>query len=273
MNLKDFLTSRIFVKQLIASIAITLALVLLILLSLRLYTRHGRDFPVPDVFGMTEDEYSETLDDVHLKFRVVDTAYNINVKPGGVIDQIPEAGHKVKRNRTILLTINATSPGKVALPKVTDISYRQAAVQLESAGLFAGKVTYEPSEFQNLVLKATLNGREIFEGEMVTKGTVIDLVLGSGEGGDRAFLPDLKGLSMDEANNILAGASFRFGSVIYDETVITASDSLVARIFRQNPDPEYSALAFSGSAIDVWLSADPSKYAKKETEKQEVLDF
>lgn len=273
MNLKEFLTSRIFVKQLIKSIVLTLALILLVLFSLRIYTRHGRDFSVPDVFGMTEDEYSAKLDDAHLKFRVVDTTYDEKVKPGGVVDQIPEAGHKVKRHRTVLLTVNATSPGKVALPKVTDISYRQASVQLESAGLFAGKVTYEPSEFQNLVLKAKLNGREIREGEMVIKGTVIDLVLGSGEGVSTAILPDLKGLSLNEAKNILLSGSFLLGSVIYDETVLSASDSLQARIFRQHPDTEYSYQAFIGSAIDVWLSTDPAKYENKGTEKQEDLGF
>jgi beta-lactam-binding protein with PASTA domain len=271
MSLKQFLTSRVFLKQLIYAVILTLALVIVTLAFLRIYTRHGADFPVPDVYGMAEDEYDGILKKVHLRYRVVDTSYNEGVKPGGVIDQIPDAGHHVKRNRTVLLTINATSPGVVAMPQVTDISYRQAAVQLESAGLFPGNISYEPSEFQNLVLKAKMNGREIRAGETVTKGSIIDLVLGSGGGGASIEAPDLMGLTSGEARYRLASKSLQLGSVICDATILTAADSISAFIYRQHPGPRYSTLLYPGSAVDIWLTTDPSKYPKDEP--KEELDF
>lgn len=272
MSLKQFLTSRTFAKHFIASIVVTLVLITLVLLFLRIYTRHGREYVVPDLTGMTEDEFREALDNVHLRFRVADTTYNADVKPGGVIDQVPDAGAGVKRNRIIFLTVNATSPGMVALPQVADISYRQAVAQLESAGLTAGNITYEPSEFQNLVLKAKTNGRVITEGEMVAKGSVIDLVLGSGDGGTTIQPPDLKGFTPDEARISLERISLHLGAFIYDETVLTAADTLAARIFRQHPDPKLTAHTFANSSVDIWLTVDPAKFTK-ETDEEEDLNF
>ncbi len=263
MSLKQFLTSRIFFQQLLLVIAVTLGFIILLLMALRIYTFHGEAFPVPDVYGMTEDQFEEALDDADLKYKVVDSSYNEQLKPGAVIDQIPEAGHKVKRDRTIFLTLNAVSPGSVIFPRVTDISHRQAIVQLESVGLIPGKVTFEPSEFQNLVLKAKLNGREIGEGEMVIVGSTIDLVLGSGHSGNSTVLPDLKGMTLGEARIALANNSLNLGSHFFDETIATPSDSLIARVFRQHPQPKYSFQTSAGTEVDIWLTTDDSKLTDK----------
>ena len=52
MSFKKFLTSRIFFKNLIAAMAITVALVTLTMWSLKIYTRHGQAFALPDLKGM-----------------------------------------------------------------------------------------------------------------------------------------------------------------------------------------------------------------------------
>ncbi len=273
MHLKQFLTGKVFMKHLFYLVFLTLVLVIVTLTFLRIYTRHGKDFPVPDLYGMGKDEYDGILAKVRLRYRVVDTSYNEGVKPGGVIDQVPDAGYHVKRGRTILLTINATSPEMVAMPPVTDISYRQAAVQLEQVGLFPGIISYEPSEFQNLVLKAKFNGIEIKEGDMVTKGSTIDLVLGSGAEGATIVPPDLKGLTSGEARFRLTSVSLQLGSVICDETILTSADSLSAFVYRQHPDPRFASMLYPGSSVDIWLTTDPSKFPQKASEAEEQLDF
>lgn len=267
MSLKQFLTSRVFSQQLLLVIAVTLGFIILVLMALRMYTHHGEAFPVPDVYGMTEDQFEEAIEDADLKYKVIDSAYNEQLKPGGVIGQIPEAGHKVKRDRTIFLTLNAVSPGTVSFPRVTDISHRQAIVQLESVGLVPGKVTFEPSEFQNLVLKAKLNGREIGEGEMVTVGSTIDLVLGSGQSGNSTVLPDLKGMTLGEARIALANNSLNLGTHFFDESIANPADSLIARVYRQHPQPKFSFHTSAGTEVDVWLTTDDSKLKDESQEK------
>lgn len=273
MSFKDFITSRLFLKHFLWSVGITLATIILVLMALKGYTRHGQSFPVPNVYGLTEEEFEKVLDKADLKYQVVDSTYNEEIQPGGVVDQIPEAGHHVKKNRVIYLTLNAMGPEEVLLPRVTDISYRQAVVQLESAGLVAGKVTYEPSEFHNLVLKARLNNRDIFEGEALPRGTVIDLVLGSGEGSGTTTLPDLRGLTLNEARGLLGNASLTVGSLFYDETVVSSDDSLSALIFRQHPSTDFAFQTAIGSSIDLWLTTDAARVEKGTKSSIEELDF
>jgi eukaryotic-like serine/threonine-protein kinase len=273
MSLKQFLKSRIFIKHLLLSFAITLGLVLFILLVLRIYTRHGQAFPVPNVSGMTEEKFSEVLHDAHLKYKVIDSTYNPEIVPGAVVDQIPDPGHKVKRGRMVYLTINTKAPEQVSVPKLTDISYRHAVAQLESVGLLPGKIIYEPSEFQNLVLKARLAGRDISEGEKVPKGTIIDLVLGSGENGGTSILPDLRGMTMSEAVIVLTNSSLNIGTVFYDATVVTHNDSTEAFVYRQHPSPDFSFQTTTGAEVDVWLSLDKTKLNKEGETKKENSDF
>jgi beta-lactam-binding protein with PASTA domain len=211
------------------------------------------------------------LHDAGLGFKVVDSTYNEQVAAGGVVDQIPDAGHKVKRKRIVYLTLNSQSPGKVAIPRLTDISYRQSIVQIESAGLIAGKILYEPSEFMNLVLKARMNGREVHEGEVVNKGSVIDLVLGSGENARMENLPNLLGMTLSAARASINNSTFNIGGIFFDETVYSSTDSLLARIYRQNPNPEFSFQAATGSSVSLWLSTDDSKIP--EAVKKEKNDF
>jgi beta-lactam-binding protein with PASTA domain len=273
MSLKQFLKSRIFLKHLLLSFAITLGLVFFILLVLRIYTRHGQSFPVPDISGMTEEKFSEVLDDAHLKYKVIDSTYNPEIVPGAVVDQIPDAGHKVKRGRMMYLTINTKAPEQVAIPKLTDISYRHAVAQLESMGLLPGKIIYEPSEYQNLVLKARLGGRDISEGEKVAKGTIIDLVLGSGESGGTSILPDLRGMTLSEAVIVLSNNSLNIGTVFYDATIVSHNDSTEAFVYRQHPSPDFSFQTTTGSEIDVWLSLDKTKLDKEGENKKEDSDL
>lgn len=273
MSFKEFITSRVFLKHFLWSVGITLAAIIVVLLALKGYTRHGQSFPVPNVYGLTEEAFEEILDKANLKYVVVDSTYNKEVQPGGVVDQVPEAGHHVKKNRVVYLTLNALGPEEVLLPKVTDIGYRQAVVQLESVGLVAGKITYEPSEFHNLVLKARFEDREIFEGESLPRGTIIDLVLGSGEGSGTTSLPDLRGITLAEARSLLTNASLSPGNLFYDETILTSEDSLAALIYRQHPSPDFAFQTAIGASVDLWLTTDASKVEKRSKNSIDELDF
>jgi len=274
MSLKDFFTSRVFFKQLALAVAITLAIVLVALFSLKIYTRHGEANPVPDLTGMTEEEFAPVLKKSRLRFEIVDSAYQEAVQAGGVVKQFPGVGHKVKKNRTIFLTINSRLPEQVVLPKLTDISFRQALVQLENAGLQAGNISYQPSEFHNLVLKATLDGLEIVQGEKVNKGTKIDLVVGSGEGVGKVQVPLLKGLSVLEARVVVSEAMLNIGAVVFDESVVTKEDSLNARIWQQSPDPLATPETDMGTSVDLWVTVDEAKLqGNTETESESEIVF
>lgn len=256
MSFRNFLTSLTFFKHLLLAVVITLFAVFLVLTSLKYYSLHGESVEVPHLYGYSEYEFSALLKRLELKYAVTDSSYVESVAAGGVIDQVPDAGHRVKRGRTLFLTINAIAPEQVALPRLTDISLRQSLSQLESVGLIPGQITYKPSEFRNLVLMATIGGREVSAGQLIAKGTSVDLTVGSGGEMEMVFLPDLTGLTLNLARQIIAESMLTVGAVIYDNTVSSRNDSLYALIHRQNPDFKGATRVQSGSSVDLWVTTD-----------------
>jgi beta-lactam-binding protein with PASTA domain len=259
MSLKKFLLSRTFLIQLILAAILVVAILFVTMQALKIYTNHGESYPVPDLSGLKQDEAAEVAANQKLKVEVVDSVYLNNVAPGAVIDQVPEAGFKVKESRTIFLTINSTQPELVTIPKLTDISYRQAQVLIENSGLNIGQISYQPSEYNDLVLNVRIDSVNAKPGEKVTKGTNIDLIIGRTQGNVATPLPNLVGLTIEEAGNTLTHAMLNTGVLIYDETVISRDDSLNARVWKQNPNPKIVASVNLGSSVDIWITVDDLK--------------
>ena len=259
MSLKKFLFSRVFLKNLIIAIAIVILLIAGSMFALRIYTHHGEAFPVPDLKGLTEPEVKEKVAEMKLDYQIIDSVYISDDNPGSVIDQVPKPGFKVKQNRTILLTINAKSPEQVMLPKLRDISIRQAKVLIENSGLNLGEVSYVPSEYDDLVLKALYDSTEVFKGRILKKGERIDLVVGRVSGLEKTTVPDLAGLGIEDARLIISDAMLNMGVIIYDDSFTTKEDSLNARIWRQRPDPHTKPEIDMGTSVDMWVTVDQEK--------------
>lgn len=274
MTLKELLKSKIFKINAIAFAGITLFLMILAMFFLRIYTDHGDSVTIPDLKGRTSEQVSSILDDLNLRFQIRDSVYSNVVAPGTVLDQFPKYGMKVKENRTIFITLCALNQVEIPMPQLTDISYRQATNLIESTGLIAGKVEYKASEYPNLVLEQKVNGRTIRVGEMIAKGSVIDLVLGSASNGETSQVPSLFGHNLTEGKLILGEAFLSLGVVSYDESY--SQDELEAKglIWKQTPDPANIFDIARGTTIDIWLTLDPAKLqAKPDTIKTENSFF
>lgn len=259
MSLKKFLFSRTFLIQIIAAAILVVALLLLTMQVLKIYTKHGESYPVPDFSEMRYDEATEVAANQKLKVEITDSVFVDDVPPGTIIDQVPEAGFRVKESRTIFLTINSFQPEQVTIPRLTDISYRQAQVLIENSGLNVGEISYQPSEYNDLVLNVQIASEDVRPGRKVAKGTSVDLVVGRTEGNVATPLPNLTGLSIEEAENTLTNAMLNMGVLIYDETVISEDDSLNARVWKQSPNPKVVANVNLGSSVDVWITVDALK--------------
>ncbi len=259
MSLGKFLVSRTFIKHFIIAVILVATLLSATLLGLRLYTHHGISYPVPNLTGLSVEEAIAGTQSNQLRVEIIDSVYNKQYAPGTVVDQLPLANSKVKKNRTILLTINSLNPEKVVLPKLTDISFRQAQVLLENNGLFIGTVSYQPSEYDDLVLEALQDSAKIESGDKIIKGSTIDLIVGRSKGNLKTPLPNLTGFSIDDVQATLTAARLNQGVIIYDDTFETAEDSLNARVWKQFPNPEFISEVELGSSVDIWLTASPEK--------------
>ncbi|HYW95076.1 MAG TPA: hypothetical protein VE870_05785, partial [Bacteroidales bacterium] len=136
---------------------------------------------------------------------------------------------------------------------------------LESYGLTLGKISYRPDPFTNRVLEQRLNDTLVHPGSKVLKGSQIDLVLGKGLSVETTAVPDLVGLSLFNARNMLADRYLNLNAVIYDNTVTNEEDTVSAFIWRQRPPFQEGNTIHLGANVDVWLTVDSTKLPQTDT--------
>lgn len=256
MSLKKFILSKLFLKQLGIAFLITIGTILLLMLSLNIYTRHGQSVPVPDFTGLNMEATRALAKKSRMKYQVTDSVYTAQVMRGCVAEQNPRPGFRVKKRRTISLTINAFRPEMIAVPDLLDLPLRQAISLIESTGLMMGTLRYKPDLSVNVVLSQLFNGKEIAPGDSIQKGSVIDLVLGKGLSNQRTAVPNLIGLPLEDAAGKILGASLNLGTFIFDRTIRTGEDSLKAFVYKQNPEYREDATLQLGSSIYLWMTTD-----------------
>lgn len=249
-NLGNFLKSRSFVTSLVSALVLLSAVFFGIYLWLSNFTHHGESITVPDLRGLKMDKLESFLDDKHLKFKVVDSLFELGKTPGTVLEQDPAPDSKVKEDRTIYLTVNSGQAPKVKMPNLVDVSYRQAEAILTSFGLKVGQLIYRPDLAKNAVLDQLYKGSSITPGKEITKGSVIDLVLGDGMGNTEVSVPDLSGLTKGEAIFVLKGSSLNLGTVHVDPGV---RDSVNAKVYKQEPAPAPDAVMNQGEGVDIYI--------------------
>jgi len=259
MSLKEFLKSREFIRHFALALVAGVGLVFVLIIWLNLYTHHGMSRPVPDVRGLSLQDAKHAIRKSHMRIQVIDSVYTNFVPRGCIADQIPMPGHRVKKGRTVTVTINAFNPEMVAVPDLVGLPRRQALAQVESSGLQIGQLTYVSDITVDFVLKQKIHGQEIAPGDSVQKGMVIDLVLGKGLSDQPTTLPDLKGLTLTGAREQILGASLNLGAFMFDETVKSATDSIAAFVFKQNPAYEPGTSVQLGSTVYIWLTVDTLK--------------
>lgn len=256
MSVKEFLKSRVFWKQLALALVIGVAIILILIIWLNIYTRHGQSRPTPEIRGLTITEARHVVNKNRMKLQIIDSVYTAYVPRGCVAEQTPLPGHRVKRGRTIQATINAFNPEMVAIPDLVGLPRRQALSLIETAGLQIGQLNYVSDLTVDFVLRQTLHGRDVSPGDSVQKGMVIDLVLGRGLSSQRTSLPRLTGITLEKARNEILGSSLNLGAYVFDPTVLTADDSLKAFVYKQNPVYHPDASVQLGSAVYIWLTTD-----------------
>lgn len=247
-----FLKSRVFFINLLSAMLILVLLLAFVYKWLNGYTRHGETITVPDLRGQKVSGLKSFLEFKNLSYKIADSSiFDPSIPPGTVIEQDPKANENVKDGRTIYITITRTTAPEIKMPDLIDVSYRQAEAILNSYGLKVGEIIYKPDLAKNAVLAMQINGYAIKPNDGISKGSVIDLVLGDGYGNTQVDVPDLYNFSLSEALFILKGSALNVGRIEYDGTVI---DTLKAKIYKQHPEPGDSTFISQGQIIDIYLT-------------------
>jgi len=222
---------------------------------LRSYTEHGVEVEVADVRGMVRDEAEPVLAAQGLVMVVIDSTYSDKVPLGTVVDQDPKPASHAKHGRMVYVTINATTKRQIAMPNLQDMSYRQAETTLRGLGLVVDTVyDYEPSEFRDLVLDVKSGGVSVQPGEKVPVGTKVRLVVGFGRGTEEVEVPNVIGMTMQDARRMLLSHRLTVGAVSYDAS---AEEGVPQYVYRQTPSAGEKLI--EGETVALKLSADIEK--------------
>ncbi len=144
--------------------------VVLALVWMNFFTRHGSSVEIPDIYGLPADEAVQLLDKADLRYEVIDSVYTTEVPKGAVYDLTPKAGSRVKAGRIIFLTLNASYPRNGVIPSLVDVSERQARARLVSLGFENITPSYVAGSFDDLVM-----GVQLPSGQALAPGTRIPL--------------------------------------------------------------------------------------------------
>lgn len=177
----SFINKRVQTTYLLHFVAAVSSLIIflwLISIYLDAYTLHGKYIDTPNLIHLPLKDAIQIIESKKLRYKIIDSIYQPKEKPGVVISQNPDTNTKVKENRTIYLTISSFQPPSIEMPKLVDLSERQAIMILSSYGLKLGKIIYEPSYCNGCVVKQLYNHQEILPGKYIKKGSIIDLVVG-----------------------------------------------------------------------------------------------
>jgi eukaryotic-like serine/threonine-protein kinase len=252
-SLIGFLFSKIFLYNLITAIVLLVLLLFLLFKFISIYTDHGEEIIVPNFYGKSIEEIESVGQYKKFDFFVIDSLFDEYMKSGAIVIQDPVAGSKVKKGRNIYVTVVASLPEMVKMPDLKDLTLRQAINILGSSNLKTGKLIYIPSFDKNAVLEQFYNGDTIMPGDTLLKGSVIDLMVGSGNSQYKIPVPFLIGKTREEAIHDINTASFNLGKEVYIDSIMDES----ARVYMQEPLWNSDIPYYPGDSIHLFYrSAD-----------------
>ncbi len=184
MKLIEFIKSKSFFTSLIIALVILIIGTFVLLKWLSSTTNHGQQIEVPKLVSLDAFQAESLLEQNDLRMVVLDTLdYDKNFAPLAIVEQDPAYGTYVKENRKIYVKINAAGFGKVLMPNLDELTFRQASSTIKSLGLKEGTISYVPFIGKDVVLEIHQNGRRLKKGDAVVKDSRIDFVLGDGKAG------------------------------------------------------------------------------------------
>lgn len=218
------------------------------------FTRHDEFVNVPDFVGKKSVSLEDFSGD-SIRYTIVDSLWDPNQPKGVVHAQDPAPGTKVKQGRMVYLYTTAVVPPTISMPKLEDLSQRQAQYICEGYGLKAVfKEVDDPH--RGAVVEQLYNGKRIEPGTPIEKGQTIVLKVGKGdESTADVSIPNLVGLTFRQARGKLMDMQLEW-LVVPDAGI---EDTLNAIVYDQNPAPGSGRKIIPGSTIDIRVTMDKAK--------------
>jgi eukaryotic-like serine/threonine-protein kinase len=247
LSLKTNTFGGLIVHLILAAAIILVLCVFLFYAYLPSITNHGESITVPNVEGLPITKVEDFLADHDLRYEVNDSSYSADYPPLTVLKQYPAAGAKVKENRKIFVSVNRKNPPTVKMPDLIDGSLTNAEAVLRGSELKRGKIHFVRGPFLNVVKEMQINGNKVVPGVLISKGTVIDLVVMDG-GSTKLPTPYVLGYTYEDAKFNILGANLNVGDIKL------VGDTTGGVVLKQVPTP--GEILTVGDVVDLWIGKE-----------------
>jgi beta-lactam-binding protein with PASTA domain len=261
----SFLTSKTFLKHLSMIAAFLVAILLLTLLWLRIYTNHSQKLELADYIGTNIEEATEDAKSKSFQIIVNDSVHIVGKAGGEIIEQNPKPNSMVKEKRKIYVTTtkhDADQFDSESLPPLygRDFDRKKRELSYQDITCKVVDFKFDPGE-PNHILEVYYEGQVIEDasgrrkGIMIDKGSTMEFIL-SKRSGQQLDVPDLTCQPLSQAKFLMESINLIVGQVNEDGKITDASS---AWVYDQNPRPGDGAVINSGEGIDLYITAEKPK--------------
>lgn len=202
---------------------------------------------VPDLSGMTVSEAEQTLEENGLLLEKGDEVYSNDYEAGEICSQTPESDSKVKKGKTIKVSIS--KGGKEGtVPNIVGKSYADAVYLIQKYGYEVGDITVIDSDMpkDTVVVQKPEAGDELKPGEKI----IFSVSSGSGE---TVTMPKLLGMKEDVARKTLEKAKLKVGTITEEPSDIYPAGEVIWQ------QVEAGGQANTTEPINLKISSGPSQ--------------
>ena len=264
-----------WVLHLLIMLGISLVILIVVFTFIRIYARQGEEYELPDMVGRNIEELGAD-NPIDLDVVVLDSIFRPGEQGGLILTQDPKAGTMVKKGRKLYITMTAYTPEDAVMPELAGLTVRQAVNELQACGLQVGKLKFVEDPYKNNVIDQTCKGKTLYAGQQIERGSVVDLMVGIGDGSGRSIVPFTIGKTAERARRDIVSASLNVGK----EHFGGVTNKQTAVVCKQEPDYTGVSKYSYGTYVDLWyVDADATdvermvREFKVDSSKIEDSDF
>jgi len=223
-----------------------LLLELVDVVAMPIWTRHGDEYPAPNLVGQSLQTAQDMLDETGSSMQIAERRFSPDFPDGTILEQRPLPGAPIKRARVFNLVLSRGSE-LIDVPRVRGYTTRQAELIIQQVGLEVGG---HGTEVDDSIPTGTVVRTIPRAGTSLPRGSVVNILVNDRTKSSITWCPNLVGLNIEEARDILRERSLLVGSIDreFDSTLLPGT--IIEQSY--SPGEELSL----GSEIDLTISRD-----------------
>ncbi len=197
-----------------------------------LYISHGTVKVVPDVLNLKYEDASSKLSHAGLTaIKSYHVKYLSGVDSNIVLSQMPEAGVEVKPGRNVYLVVNKLEKPSFPMPDLLgrpELDARETVARMDLKLQYVQISSVTKSEENGRVLSQSIPAQT-----MVKAGSAVSMIVGrlevSAEGMKKLIVPDVLGMSLDQAKQAVADAGLKLGKVTTEYSASLVPNTVISQ--------------------------------------------